>query len=255
MDPSLGCIWTLEDVLETHTWLCCAGDELDSVSKRVVGFCICWGWSSSCLSTHKSLLPWCCPAVARYQPWVLGKPAVGTRGSEWAPCTTATASEMQGTCLPLPAEGLPRDFCSSPSLVKRKLQANLRAATCFGREGKKILPQPVPGEGGAGFAFIPKNHHISAEFFVSPFCVFTAQAVFTSQLSTSGIRFQFIKKKKNSKSTVWMKHHRLCICPQSLALILSLWQMSEVPRSCTFSSCHFRPHLSFNHFFYYYFSC
>jgi len=46
-----------------------------------------------------------------------------------------------------------------------------------------------------GFAFIPENRYISAEFFVSPFCVFTAQAVFTSQLSTSGIRFQFIKKK------------------------------------------------------------
>lgn len=47
-----------------------------------------------------------------------------------------------------------------------------------------------------GFPFIPKMHYISAEFFVSPFCVFTAKAVFTSQLSTSGIRFQFIKKKK-----------------------------------------------------------
>lgn len=45
-----------------------------------------------------------------------------------------------------------------------------------------------------GFAFIPKNHYISAEFFVSPSCVFTAKAGFTSQLSTSGIRFQFIKK-------------------------------------------------------------
>lgn len=67
------------------------------------------------------------------------------------------------------------------------------------QRGGKILPQPVPGEGGVGFAFIPKNHYISAEFFVSPSRVFTAKAVFTSQLSTSGIRFQFIKKKKKFK--------------------------------------------------------
>lgn len=48
------------------------------------------------------------------------------------------------------------------------------------------------------------NRYVSAEFLVSPFCVFTAKALFTSQLSTSGIQFEFIKK--ISKSAVCMKH-------------------------------------------------
>lgn len=98
--------------------------------------------------------------------------------------------------IPLSAAGVPRDSCSTLSFIKRKPRANPCATTWLGKKVQNPSPSPLLVRGCMGFAFIPKIHYISAEFFVSPFCVFTAKAVFTSQLSTSGIRFQFIKKKK-----------------------------------------------------------
>lgn len=105
-----------------------------------------------------------CPGARRHD--------VGAGGSRWAPVTAATASEMQRTWVPLPAEGVPRDFCAGMSLIKRKLQATFCAATWFGTErGKNLVPACSWG-GGARASLSSRRIIIFQQNFLSHLSVF-----------------------------------------------------------------------------------
>lgn len=143
----------LKYILEPHTWLCWFRDDLDSLVGGKKG-CVVWGCASLC-----PLRPQVPPGVTA-QVELPGtncglQGGTGAGGSRWAPFTTATASEMQGTYALFPAKGVPRDFCSGLSLIKRKLWATPCAATWFGTQRGKILSHPIPGEGVHGLRFHP----------------------------------------------------------------------------------------------------
>lgn len=113
-------------------------------------------------------------------------------GSKWASSTTATATEIQGTCIPFPAEGVVRDFCSHSLVNSRQILLLLPA---LAQTGKKILSQPIPGVWGALLSFLRISRF--QQNFLSHLSMFLQlKLFFTSQLSTSGIWFQFIEKEK-----------------------------------------------------------
>lgn len=166
----------LKDIVEPHTWLCCVRDGLDSVfgERKRWGCASFWDELVCVCCIPKSPCPGCSPAgrVAMYPPGVVRRWGVGARASRRAPIPTATASEMQGMCASLPAEGFPG--ISAP--VHPVLKGNSGQPPCrylvWHREGQKSCPTSFLGRGCTGFAFIPKNRYVSADFFCLTFPCF-----------------------------------------------------------------------------------
>lgn len=199
MSPNLDCSWMLKDILEPHTWLWSIRDDLDSVFGERKWWVALWDVLANVCCIHKSPLPWC---YCRGR--VAGYPGMGIGGSS-------------GLCSQLPQYQKRRGcvfFCTSLSLINRKLWANPCAATWFGvQQGKN--PVPACSRGGGARALLSSLRIIIFQLNFSPHLSMFLQLKQFLLPNFQHLEFGFSLLKKEKKK---IKIHSLDETPMPLCL-------------------------------------